>query len=52
LRHREAERLGGFEIITNPYLVGVCTGQVRELLARKDPVDVAGCAPVLVNRIG
>ena len=50
-RHFEAERLGGFEIDHQFELGRRLHRQVGRLLALEDAVNVAGCAPVLVDEI-
>ena len=48
---REAERLGGLEI-DHQLVFGRCLyRQVGRLLAFEDAIDVAGRAPVLVDKI-
>ena len=44
--------LAVLRFITVSYLVGACTGRSAGLLALEDTVDVAGRAPILVERIG
>ena len=50
-RHVEAKRLGGFEVDHQIVLCWRLHRQVGRLLALEDAVDVAGCAPVLVDLI-
>ena len=51
-RHVEAERLGGLEVDHQFVFGRRLHRQVGRLLALEDAVDVAGRAPVLVERIG
>ena len=50
-RHVEAERLGGLEVDHQLVLGRRLHRQVGRLLALEDAIDVAGRAPVLVDRI-
>ena len=50
-RHVEAERLGGLEV-DDQLVLGRCLHRkVGRLLAPEDAIDVAGRAPVLVDKI-
>ena len=51
-RHFEAKRLGGLEVDHQLVLGRRLHRQVGRLLALEDAVDIAGRAPVLVDRIG
>ena len=50
-RHVEAERLGGLEVDHQLVLGRRLHRQVGRLLALEDAIDIARCAPVLVNLI-
>ena len=51
-RNFEAKRLGRLEVDHQLIFRGSLHRQVGGLLAFEDAIDVAGCAPVLVDQIG
>ena len=50
-RDDEAERLGGLQVDDQLVLGRRLHRQVGRLLALEDAIDVAGCAPVLVDQV-
>ena len=50
-RHVEAERFGGLEVDDEHVVGRRLYRQVCGLLTLEDAINVAGCAPVLVDRI-
>ena len=51
-RHGKAERLGGLKVDRQFVLGRHLHGKVGGFLAPEDAIDVACCAPKLVDRIG